>query len=328
MEEMTKRERLEAAIAGREVDRPPVALWRHWPGDDQTPEGLSDATVRFQREFDLDFVKVTPASSFCLRDWGARDEWHGNVEGTRDYTSRPVRDPEDWARLQVLDPRQGALGAQLRCLEQIGAALGEDVPFIQTVFAPLAQAKNLAGQEGLILHLRRHPDALRAGLESIAETTVRFVEEAKTRGVAGIFYAVQHAQYGLLSEEEFRTFCRPYDLDILGAAKGMWLNVVHLHGAAVMFEPVLDYPAQVLNWHDREAGPSLAQGQVRFPGAVCGGLARWETMVRGTPAQVRAEAADALAQTGGRRLILGTGCVVPIVAPGGNFRAARRAVEG
>jgi uroporphyrinogen decarboxylase len=132
----------------------------------------------------------------------------------------------------------------------------------------------------------------------------------------------------LLSEEEFRTFCRPYDLDILGAAKGMWLNVVHLHGAAVMFEPVLDYPAQVLNWHDREAGPSLAQGQVRFPGAVCGGLARWETMVRGTPAQVRAEAADALAQTGGRRLILGTGCVVPIVAPGGNFRAARRAVEG
>jgi uroporphyrinogen decarboxylase len=50
--------------------------------------------------------------------------------------------------------------------------------------------------------------------------------------------------------------------------------------------------------------------------------------VRGDPAAVRAEALEALEQTGGRRFILGTGCVTPIVAPTVNIRAARQAVEG
>ena len=36
------------------------------------------------------------------------------------------------------------------------------------------------------------------------------------------------------------------------------------------------------------------------------------------------EAADAIAQTGGRRFILGTGCVVPVIAPHGNILATRQ----
>jgi len=49
--------------------------------------------------------------------------------------------------------------------------------------------------------------------------------------------------------------------------------------------------------------------------------------VRGSPADVRREALDAFRQTGGRRFILGTGCVTPITAPWANLRAARAAVE-
>jgi uroporphyrinogen decarboxylase len=49
-------------------------------------------------------------------------------------------------------------------------------------------------------------------------------------------------------------------------------------------------------------------------------------MVRCTPSPVRAEAQAALEQTGGRRFILGTGCVTPITAPRANLRAAREAV--
>jgi uroporphyrinogen decarboxylase len=324
---MTKRERLEAAIAGAAVDRPPVALWRHWPGDDRTPQGLADNTVRFQRQFDFDFVKVTPASSFCLQDWGAQDEWRGNTEGTRDYTFWPIRRPAEWASLEVLDPHAGALGSQLECLRLIRSQLGEAVPVIQTIFSPLAQAKNLVGGDELVLHLRQHPDALRQGLETITETTMRFVEAAQAIGIAGIFYAVQHARYGLLSEMEYRSFGRPYDLRVLEVAQSSWLNVLHLHGMGVMFDLVADYPVGIMNWHDRETDISLQQGQQRFDGAVCGGLARHSTMVCGTVDEVSAEAQDALAQTGGRRVVLGTGCVVPVVAPWGNIEAVRQAVE-
>ena len=325
---MNKKERLLAAIRGEQVDRPPVALWRHFPGDDYRPKDLAAATVAFQRQYDFDFVKVTPASSFCVQDWGSRDRWVGRLEGTRDYTHYPIQSPDDWAKLRPLDPTQGALGAQLDCLRLIADELAGEVPFIQTVFSPLAQAKNLVGREWLPIHLRRYPDEVRAGLQVIAETTTRFVTAAQETGIDGLFYAVQHAQYGLLSADEYAAFGRPDDLEILDAAQDLWLNVLHLHGTDVMFDLVADYPVQVINWHDRETWPALAEGQECFAGAVCGGLQRWDVVVRGTPEQVREQASDAISQTGGRRFILGTGCVTPIVAPASNIRAAREIVQG
>jgi uroporphyrinogen decarboxylase len=61
--------------------------------------------------------------------------------------------------------------------------------------------------------------------------------------------------------------------------------------------------------------------------ALCGGIRQWETMMRGTPDKVEAEAKAALAATQGRRFILGTGCVTPITSPTCNILAARKAVE-
>ncbi|MBM3144322.1 MAG: uroporphyrinogen decarboxylase, partial [Chloroflexi bacterium] len=80
MTALTHRQRLEICLSGEKPDRPPVALWRHFPVDDQTPEGLAAATLNYQRLYDFDFVKITPASSFCLVDWGSRDEWRGAAE--------------------------------------------------------------------------------------------------------------------------------------------------------------------------------------------------------------------------------------------------------
>ncbi len=327
MGDITKRERLEAAIRGEPTDRLPAALWRHFPGDDQNPAALAASTLAFQRQYDFDFIKVTPASSFCVRDWGLEDQWVGNQEGTRECTHSPIRTPEDWYSLDRLDPEQGALGAQLRCLQVIQAEVGDKVPFIQTVFNGLSQAKSLVGRENLLAHLREDPAAVRAGLETITQTTVRFVEAARQRGIAGIFMAVQHASYELLAEEEYREFGVPFDRRLLEAAGGLWLNVLHLHGNRVMFDLLADYPVQVVNWHDRETPPTLGEGQSRVKGAVLGGLCQWETMLRGAPDDVRREAQDAVKQTGGRRFILGTGCVTPITAPWANLRAAREAVD-
>lgn len=324
--QLSHRLRLETALSGGAVDRPPVALWRHFPVDDQSPGSLAAATVDFQRLYDFDLVKVTPASSFCVRDWGARDEWRGASEGTRDYTHRVIQQPEDWTRLEILDPRQGFLAGQLECLRLIMAEVGGDVPVIQTIFNPLSQAKNLVGRDALLVHLRRYPEAVHAGLKIIAESTRRFIEAALETGISGIFYAVQHAQYGLLSDQEYQQFGRAYDMQVLEPAGGLWLNLLHLHGEDVMFDAFLDYPMAIINWHDRETPPSLSEAQTRYSGVVCGGLRRWETMVLGTPEQVRLEALDAIQSTGGQRFILGTGCVLPTTAPRGNILAARQSV--
>jgi len=318
----THRERIQVCLAGEMPDQTPVALWRHFPVDDQSPETLAAAQVAFQRVYDFDLVKVTPASSFCLRDWGAEDEWRGNPEGTRQYTKHVITQPQDWERLPSLDPTATHLAGQLACLRQIRSGVGPNTPMLQTIFNPLAQAKNLAGNETLLVHLRKYPDAVLKGLQTIAITTQHFIEAALDTGIDGIFYAVQHAQATLLNEDEFKHFSQSLDLQILEYAQDLWCNMLHLHGEDVYFEQLSKYPAQIINWHDRETPPSLSEAQKIFKGVVCGGLSR-DALVYKTAQEVRKEKEDAIQQTGGRKLILSTGCVVPVIAPHGNIMATK-----
>jgi uroporphyrinogen decarboxylase len=216
----------------------------------------------------------------------------------------------------------------LGCLEHIQEFLSDDTPFIQTIFSPLAQAKNLSDNDMLMTSIHREPEGVLSALEVITQSTIAFIESAKGRGIAGIFYAIQHASYQYFDHASYAQFGEPFDRRILEAAGDLWLNVLHLHGDEIMFDLATEYQVQIVNWHDRETAPNLEGGKARINGAVCGGLRRWDTMVIGSPDSVRAEAEDAIsAMGGGRGHILGTGCVVPINAPRGNLLAAREVVE-
>ena len=322
----THQERIQACLNHETLDRPPVALWRHFPVDDQDPISLAEATLNFQRMYDFDLVKVTPASSFCVKDWGVEDQWRGHTEGTRQYTISLIQDPRDWEALPALDPTAPHLARQLDCLRFIRAQLVPDTPVLQTVFSPLAQAKNLAGNETLIAHMRLYPEAVAKGLAAIAVTTRRFVEACLDTGIDGVFYAIQHAQASLLTFEEYQRFGLPHDKTSLEPAQALWCNLLHLHGHDVYFSLLDSLKFPIVNWHDRETFPSLLKAQELFDGVVCGGM-RQDSLVYEAPAKVREEAADAIQQTGGKRFILGTGCVVPVIASHGNILAARKSVE-
>ena len=164
------------------------------------------------------------------------------------------------------------------------------------------------------------------GLEAIAETTCRFVEACLETGIDGVFYAVQHAQASLLTLDEYLKFGLPHDRKTLEPAEALWCNLLHLHGHDVYFSLLDSLKFPIVNWHDRETFPSLSEAQEQFSGVVCGGMRQDTLVYQGTP-EVWREAADAIQQTGGKRFILGTGCVVPIIASHGNLLAARRSVE-
>jgi uroporphyrinogen decarboxylase len=226
----------------------------------------------------------------------------------------------------MLERTSPHLAAQLDCLRMIRSELDMGTPLLQTVFSPLAQAKNLAGNETLIAHLRLYPEAVRKGLAVIAETTRRFVEACLDTGIDGVFYAIQHAQASLLTLDEYKSFGVPNDWKALEPTKGLWCNLLHLHGHDVYFSILDSFNFQIVNWHDRETSPSLKEAQGLYSGVVCGGM-RQDSLVYGDQAEVRNEAADAIQQTKGKRFLLGTGCVVPVIASHGNITAARRSVE-
>ena len=325
MSNWSKRRRLEAAIAGEPVDRLPVALWRHWPGDDPDAAALAAAHLKWQADYDWDVLKVGPASSYSVVDWGVEDRWEGHIEGTRQTTRYPIQSPSDWEGLRPLDPTRGMLAQQVEALRLVCAGVNDGTPVIATIFSPLSMAKHLAGNDTMLSHMRHTPDAFHHGLATLTESIGRFIEAARSVGISGVYYAVQHAAYPLLSRAEFESFGRPYDLQALAAADGLWCSIVHLHGGRVMFDLVADYPAAFLNWHDREAGIPLTEGLAQTQAAASGGVSQW-TIHRDGPEAMLAEVADARVQTNNRRLLLGTGCVIMTTTPLRNIRALREAV--
>lgn len=95
-----------------------------------------------------------------------------------------------------------------------------------------------------------------------------------------------------------------------------------------MFDELVGYPTDGLNWHDRVTWPSLQEAHSRFPGLLVGGVNEWQTLLKGSPSAIKAEVEDAIAQTRGLRYLVGPGCVVPVTTPAEHIRAARQAVEG
>ena len=325
---MQKRERLEKTIAGEKADRIPVALWRHFPGDDQRPMDLAQAAAAFQEDWDFDFVVVSPANTYSVIDYGLQDRWAGALDGTREITRREVIRSLDWTELRRLEPTRGTTGQQIETLNLLNNAFGEDVPFLLTVHSPLAQAGMLAGSETLIHNMRTHPDRLKTGLNTITDNTLRFIDAIRKTGIAGILYVIDHAAYAIMNENEYREFGCSFDMQIMRVLpQHWWLNMMQISGKSPMLKAVADYPVQVLSWNDREGFTDLAEGKLIFKGAVCGGLGRWKPMHDGMPGEVREQARDAVEQVYGRRLILSTGLPLIITSPRSNIRMARQIVE-
>jgi uroporphyrinogen decarboxylase len=321
---MNKRERLERTLAGEAVDRVPVALWRPFPGDDQRAHDFAQCVLDFQQRYDWDFVNVCPSPNYAVIDHGVQDEWQGEPGGERVYLKRPVRRSLDWTELRALDPGRGELGKQIMGLRLIQDGLRDhDVPLIMTVYSPLTQAARIVGKDSLLRHLRTQTERLITGLNVLTESTMRFVDALKLIGIAGIYYVIEHADYDMLSEDEYETFGLPYDNKVLEALpETWWLNTVYLQGQAPMMRFAGHYRVQI--WNRSE----LAGGKTIFDGAACGGLDAKSHLLQGTPAVIRSTAREAMSEMSNRRLILSTGGTVSAVTPLSNLRTVREVVEG
>lgn len=307
------------------VDRPPIALWRHFAGDDLRPESFCARVVEFQKRFDFDFVKVTPASGYAAEMYGAQLEDGRNREGTRMYVTRVVNDAADWGNIEALSSDNAVWQRELRSLELIRRELGDGVPILQTIFSPSYTARALVGDR-FTSEAREHPEAIQSALSAISETTAAFALDCLAHGATAIFFATQLAARDHFTLDEYQIFGVPYDLTVLDAVKdNAEFVLLHVHGVNIHFDLFMDYPVQILNWHDRRTAPTLSEGNAKFRGAVAGGIDEWATLADGSPERIRDEIRDAVAQTDGRGLILSGGCVIPVDTLAANILAALEA---
>jgi uroporphyrinogen decarboxylase len=292
---MTRTERVQAAVNGAEVDRIPVCFWHHFQ-----PEGsgraMAEATLRFfDEEFDLDIAKVMPDIPYP-------------------FPKKSISSVEDWRLLEPIDPiRSRYFRERAESVAFLRETLGFDTPVIMTVFSPLAEAMYATkDKDQFLAHAQEHPVVIHEALATIAENLAAHVRDIIAAGADGVFFALQGCTRTIMTDQQYREFGRPYDLMALRGAGSGWLNILHVHGDRdLMFDQVLDYPVQVLNWSDRIAGPSLREARVMTSKCLMGGWNEFGALHKGPEEQIVAEAKDALAQTGGRKFILANGCSVP-----------------
>lgn len=319
-------QRITTAIEGEACDRIPISLWRHFPEDDQDPRRLAAHMLEWQRRWNFDLLKFMPSGTYGVEDWGAVSAYNGAVNGAREIVQPAIHSVHDWS-LKKLDVASGSYGRQNEALALAARELGGSVPILQTVFSPLTTARKLAG-ERLMADLRRHPDVLKEALDTITDVTIRFALDAIECGAHGVFLATQLASHRILTEAEYASFGRPYDLRVLRAVRGAGrVNMLHAHGVDLMLDMMTDYPVEILNWHDRLTEPNLSRAAVSFPGLLAGGLNEGATLVGKDTEGTQREVLDAIEQTGGRRLMIAPGCVLRVDTSAEHIEAVIQAVD-
>jgi len=328
-EEMTRWERIRAALKGQDIDHVPVSMWRHFFAKETSAGLLAEAMLSFQSRFDWDFMKVNPRASYHVEDWGVKVEYAGDAHPK--VISTPVKAPADWLKLKVLDVNRGVLGEHLTSLEIIARGLKGEVPFVMTVFTPFSIAGRLVGSENVFMaHLREHTDKVEYALDVITETFANFSKACLERGVSGLFYATTSwATSDRLTEEEYRRLSRPYDLKLLAALPPAEFHVLHVCRQNNLLHAVRDYPVHAFNWDARDVGnPSLAEGKMMVDGrAVIGGIAQDRSLVESNPAQLTAEVSGMRVAMGKRGWMLGPGCTFSPETPEVDVQAIRDAVR-
>lgn len=325
---LTKRERIENALNGREVDRVPIGLWLHHPDRDQDPRALAETQVAFAKKYDIDFIKLTPFGLYSVQDWGCKVKFICTKNDVAQIEDHGIKDIGDWNRLEVFPGYYGTWGKQVQLATQVKKLLkGDDIPFIQTIFSPLTTAWKLAGNR-LFSDLKENPAAVHSGLRAITETTVNFIRANIDAGVSGFFFATQCATTNLLTEEEYEEFGARYDLQLFNEYKDRtFFNVIHIHGENILFERLAKYPGNCINWHDRTTGPSLREARKITDKCLLGGISENTVLLKGSHDDVQKHIREALELGGTNGLIIGPGCVADPRTSAENYFAARLALE-
>ena len=305
---MTKIERINRAIKGKEVDRIPFSVWYHFGLQHLPGETLAEAELSFYKKFDLDFIKVMHDYPYPL------------PEGMQE-----INRPEDWMKLKPLTAHQGGFKEQSRALLIIGKELNGKAYYIDTIFSPWSTARKLA-RDRIFEHQKSAPDKLKKGLEVITASFCAYIQEAIKNGLSGIFLSIGGASFDLMTESEYQEFGRPYDLQVLAAAEKAAFNVLHIHGQNLMFDLVKEYPVQALNWSHRHTAPSLKEARKKYSGCLIGGIDETDTdSVR--PPAIRTQVKQTIQELGRKGVILGPGCAIPTNTPPANILAILQEIE-
>ena len=167
------------------------------------------------------------------------------------------------------------------------------------------------GREQALSLMRSEPAAFEHALEAVAVTLRAYAGACLDAGADGLFYATNVATRSLMTPAECRRFQRPYDLKILAAVERAPFNLLHVCGEGALFDEFLDYPVTAFSWATVAGKSDAGRGPAARPaGRSSADFPPSPTSRAFTGAALADRARSAIAETGGRRLLLGPDCSI------------------
>lgn len=334
MAEMTKRERVMAAVNGKPVDRVPASFFGHNRTAERSTDTLVSHLLDQERKFDWDFIKIQLSPNYYGEAWGCK--YRFNPEKPSDLEDYVIKSAEDFRKLQKLDPTEGVFSEQVKVTNILGKKLKGTVPMVQTMFNPLLVANKLAGAatgktDVIKWYMKEKPEELHYGLSIISQTLGDYAKAAIRAGADGIFLTTAPWSRDVLTEEEYKIFGKPYDLAIFEAAnrEGATFNILHICEENIMFDLLSDYSVQVISYDALSPrNPSLKEAMDRTDKALWGGINQKTTLLNGPIEAIVAEVRSAIEQTHGKRFFLGPGCSISSNVPDIHLLSIKEALKG
>ena len=291
---MTKKERVERTLAGKEVGRPPVSFWYHFGVQHEGGERIAELSIDFFRYYNLDYLKLM------------NDYYYPMPKDVQEIATR-----DDLSKIVPFDVQKSDWAEQLRAIDMIARTLGNEAYFIDTVFDPWqVLLRNLVG-EHLPRLVTEEPDAVLSALEVITRNIIDYCKEALRRGCAGMFISTFGSQKQM-DRDVYLKFALPFVRQIFEAIEDKAImNTAHVHDYGIYTDDVVDLPVHVLSYEDREpSNPSMPDMRKKWSGSIMAGLDK-NRMTRVTPADAIRNAKEGIELGGKTRFFLAPGCSFP-----------------
>jgi uroporphyrinogen decarboxylase len=296
---LTHKERVDRALRGQDLDRPPYTFYHHYKRP--TPQLEAQDHLDFHKTYNTDIVKV-------MNDF--------------DY---PKSTTANWWDLKPLD---SPYPDQLETLRIIRDGLNGDAYFIDTLYGPYMTAMILFQAQPQFANLpkseevqdeqlaainqfqKANPDGWHQALEAITQSTINHIQRAKAIGTSGALVSVFNAESKFGTVADYETYSRQYDKRVFDALADTKLTVLHLHYLERPYiDQFKDFNAPVVQYSVKTSGIPISEARKHFSQPLFGGVDEIDFQ-KLTVDQIRSQWTEARQQAGAK-YIAAPGCSIP-----------------
>ncbi len=285
---MTHTQRLQAAVAGKHLDRPCAAFWGpHLNLEELNAHDLAYAMIANQEAYQWDFMKFDFSGMYFPEAFGQKMTfpYHADIQAWLNVEQWRINHPSDWMTLRPLEVKDSEVFQRnVEAVKRVCDHYQGDVPILPTVFSPVSMAGEfVAGyfdQEKLVKMFEYNTKEVEYGLSVIEETLINIMNAYVDAGAAGFFVGLQNGLNVKLGYEKFMKYEFAGTSRIVEAVKDRtWFNMAHLCNGTdtpadkEAVEWCFDIPFTAFNYADTwEHAPSFAEARKKTDAVLVGGI--------------------------------------------------------